>query len=97
MREMNVDELAALHDNLSDLVSAGKEEEAREYLCSHLPRLPEELKNQILGFMFFEAIVDEAREIEGVAKMQKDGISAIQALQALKKELRAKKESPSES
>ena len=47
--------------------------------------------------MFFEAIVDEAREIEGVAKMQKDGISAIQALQALKKELRAKKESPSES
>jgi len=85
--EMNAGELGAFYGNLSALAVGGKEIEAREYLRHHLSRLPVELKNEILGLMFFEAIVDEANEIEAVSKIQEEGILAIKALEAVKREI----------
>lgn len=84
---MNTEELGAFYGNLSALVAEGKEKEANEYLSHHLSRFPEDLKNEILGKMFFEAIVDEAREIETIADIQEEGVSTIKALEILKKEI----------
>ena len=88
---MNIEELTSLYDNLSALVAQGKEDEAREYLGHNLARLPEDVKNQILGEMFFEAIVDEAQEIKAIANAQEKGISALRALETLKKEIEKEK------
>lgn len=93
---MSTEELGAFLDNMSALVSENKETEAQEYLTHHVERLPEDLKNEILGLMFFEAIVDEARGVEVITNIQKEGLSAIKALESLKKEmLKGKKETTS--
>ena len=88
MKEMNAEELATFHDKLADLVAAGKEEEADEYLSHHLARLPEDLKNEILGRAFFQSLVDEAQEIEAIADIQKQGLAAVEALEAVKEAIR---------
>ena len=85
--EMTTEELSAFYDNLSRLVAEGDEDEAQEYLEHHIQRLPEELKNEILGTMFLKALVDEAKETEAIARIQEEGMTAIKALEVLKKEL----------
>lgn len=75
------------HDKLADLVAAGKEDEAQEYLSEHLQRLPEDLKNEILGLLFMDAIVQEAQEIESIASLQEQAISTIEVLEAVKKRI----------
>ncbi|OGG48568.1 hypothetical protein A2704_00500 [Candidatus Kaiserbacteria bacterium RIFCSPHIGHO2_01_FULL_54_36b] len=85
--EMTTEELSAFYDNLSRLVAEGDEDEAQEYLEHHIQRLPEELKNEILGTMFLKALVDEAKETETIARIQEEGMTAIKALEVLKKEL----------
>ena len=87
MQKMTTDELAAFHDNLLNMLERDGEEAAKGYLGRHLQRLPEAVRHEILGRIFFEEIVNEAREIEAIAKVQEQGLMAIKALEALKKEL----------
>ena len=84
---MTTDEIAAFHDNLADVLAREGEDEAQAYLGQHLQRLPEEVRNEILGRMFFDEIVQEAREIEAIAEAQKKALQAHEVLTALKKEL----------
>ena len=84
---MTTEELSAFYDNLAPLIARGEEDEAREYLEHHIQLLPEELKNEILGTMFLKALVDEAKETEAIARIQEEGMTAIKALEVLKKEL----------
>ncbi len=92
MKEMTTEELVAFHDNLATLVE-GDEEAARVYLGRHLQRLPKELREEILARMYFEEIVNEAQEIEAIAQAQEQGIAAVEALQAVKKELEKRENS----
>lgn len=87
MQEMNAEELAAFHDNLADVLTRDGEASAQEYLGLHLSRLPEDLRNEIMGRIFFNEIVNEAQEIEAVAKAQQEGLDAIAVLETIKKEL----------
>src|SRR3989344_992495 len=85
--EMTTEELGAFYGNLAALVARGEEDEAQEYLEHHIQRLPDELKNEILGTIFLKALVDEAKETEAIARIQEEGMTAIKALEGLKKEL----------
>ena len=87
MKRMDTEELAAFHDNLADVLARDGEEAAQTYLGQHLQRLPGELRDEIVARTFFDEIVNEAREIEAVAQAQQEGIAALEALEAIKKEL----------
>ena len=89
---MNTDELVAFHDNLSELLVEGREDDAREYVGQHVHRFPEEIRGEIMAEMFLQAIVDEANEIETIADFQKEGALALRDLASLKKKLEADNE-----
>ncbi len=86
-KEMKNEELQALHDNVAQLLTEGRQADAKEYLEHHVSLLPEELKNEILGLMFLEAVAEEAEEQQSIESMQKEGLDAMQALKAIQKEL----------
>ena len=87
MQEMNAEELAAFHDNLADVLARDGEKGAQAYLGLHMQRLPEDLRHEILGRMFFSEIINEAQEIEAVASAQVEGLAALEVLEAVKIEL----------
>lgn len=91
---MTTEELGAFYKNLSALVAEGKEGDAEEYLNHHLPILPEELRQEILGRKFFKALVDEAEETVAVVQAQEASLAAAEALLEERKKLENKAETP---
>lgn len=88
MSEITIDELILIHDQLAALVEQDKEEEARALIAKNLSRLPEEIRKEMLARMVLDELVNEAREIETIAGIQKQGIEATEVLLALKEELK---------
>jgi hypothetical protein len=84
---MNSQELETIFKHLASLVASGKEYEARAYLGEQLPKLPEDVRNEIMFEMFVEAVQQEAQGREGIANLQEESITAIRSLQDAKKEL----------
>ncbi|OGG66976.1 hypothetical protein A3C21_02745 [Candidatus Kaiserbacteria bacterium RIFCSPHIGHO2_02_FULL_59_21] len=79
--------VADTYEKLAELVSTGKEAEAHDFLASRMKQLPEALQADILGIMLAEAVHEEAREMEAVQQVQKEGVAAMKALVALKESL----------
>lgn len=88
MSEITIDELVLLHDQLAALVGQDKEEEARALIGENLSRLPEEVRKEMLARTVFDELINEAREIETIAGIQRQGIEATEVLLALKEELK---------
>ncbi len=84
---MNKEELAAVHDKLVELAQAGNEQAAEAYLIEQMPRLPEDLRKEIIARAYFESLVDEAEETEAIAAIQERGLAAIEVLENALKEL----------
>ena len=94
---MNTEELAAFHDNLADVFARDGEAAAKKYLGQHLARFPNELREEILARIYFQELMDEAGEIEAVANAQQEGVAAMEALLAIKRELEKRHEGPGEA
>ncbi len=88
---MNIDELAVVYDTISDFIDAGKEKEASEYLSLHFERLPEEVRNEILGRIFANSIVEEAKGVQVVEDIQQEGMDMVKALLSMKEKLKQEK------
>ncbi len=84
---MNSQELEHIFKHLASLLAAGKDHEARAYLNEQLPKLPEDIRNDIMFEMFTEAIQEEARDRQAIAKLQEESITAIRSMQETQKEI----------
>jgi hypothetical protein len=81
---MNYDELM---NGLATLLQNGSEEEARTFLTDHYLDFPEEIREKI-GFAFLaEALTQQAAEMEAVSDVQRQGLTMLDALGAVKREL----------
>jgi len=76
-----------LYAELMDLIEAGDEAKAREFLTDHLTEFPEEVQNKIAFAFFEEAVVNQAEEETAIRDFQKEGIETMTQLEKLKKGL----------
>ena len=86
--EMTQQELEQAYDKLVELKDAGDEQGIKAYLKQQMPRFPEDVRGEILARTYFDALVEEADEIEAIASIQK---ACLAALEALQKELEEQK------
>jgi len=72
------------HDRLTALVEAGDNNGARELLKDRFAQLPEDIHGRILTILLAEAIEMEAIALDETLAIQKEGITALKALEELK-------------
>jgi len=84
---MNKEELEAFYGKLAELTERGTEGEVREYVNYHYPRLPEDVRNEILFNTLHDAIKDEIRTEAAILKTQEEGLAAADKLEKLKIDL----------
>ena len=89
MDTLNADQILEINEKIADLVSQGRESEARQYLSEQLPRFPEKLRNEIMTELFVTSIIDEAAMKESIAHIQEEGIRTIETLEGVKEDLKA--------
>ncbi len=77
---MDADELTALYDTLTTLVTEGKEDEAQKLLADVMSRLPQELQEEIVFEAVSQTIKDRAEEIEAQEEIQTDILVAMRIL-----------------
>ena len=80
-QEMNTEELTAVYDKLLELTGAGNGDAAQTYLIERMPRLPEEVRKEIIARAYFDSVVEEVAEIEAIADIQREGLAAIEILE----------------
>lgn len=82
---MNTD-LEATFQQYNDLVAAGKEEEANTFIAAEFEKLPQDLKDELLGEMLTIAIEDETEPQRAVADLSTEGIEILKKLDEIEKE-----------
>ena len=80
-----------LYDEFMVFVEKNDEEGARSFLVDNLQKFPEEVQNKLIITFFGEAITKEAKGLDGVNKMQKQGLDAMNQIEKLEKVLEDKK------
>ena len=84
---MTQEELEAFYDKLSALNASGTEGEVREYVSYHYPRLPENVRQELLFHTLVDAVNQTAREDAAIGQIQKEGLAAIEKLEELRREV----------
>jgi hypothetical protein len=84
---MNIQEIEAFQEKLSQLIAAGNEAEVRAYIDGNFPRLPEDMQNDIAASMLTSSMEDEASEIDVITDLQEKGLAAATELETMKAEL----------
>ena len=84
---MTQEELEAFYEKLSSLTENGTEGEVREYVNYHYPRLPENVRQELLFHTLVDAVDKTAREDAAVEQIQEEGLAAIEKLEQLKSEI----------
>lgn len=84
---MTKEELDTFYDKLADLTSHGTEEDVRAYINDQYPRLPEDVRNEILFNTLLTSVQDEVREGRAVDQLQEEGLAAAEALEQAKAEI----------
>ncbi len=80
-QEMTTEELAGVYDKLVTFAQEGKEEQAKTYLSAQYARMPQALQREITTRLFFEAVAQEADEIQNIAAIQEEGLKAIEIME----------------
>ena len=86
----DTDTFEGLYNEFLGLVNKGDEAGARNFLIENLQKFPEEVQDKLTFAFFEEALTDEAKKNEGIAKMQKEGLEAISQIDKAKKILEEK-------
>lgn len=84
---MDTTQLLDLYNELYDLASAGKETEAMARLKEEFPKLPSKVQGEILLRMSLAEMKEEIAQTEAIAKVQKQGLDLIKAIEGLKDEI----------
>ncbi len=84
---MTKEELAAFYDKLTELTEHGTEESVRAYVNDQYPRLPENVRNEILFNTLLTSAQDELQEGRVIDKIQEEGLAAAEALEQVKVEI----------
>ena len=76
-----------LYEEFLRLAEAGDENAARAFLTDRYKDFPEEMQEKVMFAFFSEAVTKRAAEIEGVTKIQQEGMEMLTKLIAEKKKL----------
>lgn len=76
-----------LYTELMNLIEAGDEAVAREFLTAHLTEFPEEVQNKIAFAFFEESVLNQVEEESAIREFQEEGIETMSQLKKLKKGL----------
>lgn len=81
---MTKEELVAFYEKLSALTDSGTEGDVRAYINQEYPRLPEDVRNELLFNTLLTSVKDEAREEASIADIQQKGLAAAESLENTK-------------
>jgi len=87
MTTFNEKELQQVREHIAELVKTKSETEVRTYIDEQFPRLPQVMQDELRISMFVSAIDEETRELNTIAKIQEEGLTASVELEAMKKEV----------
>lgn len=85
-------EVANMREEIANMIGSKTEAEVRAYLDANLARMPKEMQEELLMSMFITSIRQETEEIKTLAAIQKEGLSAIEELEVMRKEAEAEQE-----
>lgn len=74
-----------LYNEFLVYVNKDDEEGARKFLIDNLQKFPEEVQDKITFAFFEEALLDKTKGMKEIAKMQKQGLEAINQIDKAKK------------
>ena len=94
MEPLTSEEIQKVNDKVADLIAQGSETEAKQYLAEQLPRFPEKLRKEIMLEMFVSSMIDESATRESIAHLREQGVTAVETLEELKKDIEAEGASP---
>lgn len=84
---MTKEELAVFYQKLAALTETGTEADVRAYIDQQLPRLPEDVRNEVIFSSLFSAIEEEAQEEAAIAEIQDQGLAAADSLEKAREEI----------
>ena len=84
---MKKEELEAFHEKLSELTQAGSEDDLREYIDYYYPRLPENVRQELLFHTLVDAVKQTAREDAAIAQIQEEGLAAAEKLEQAREQI----------
>jgi len=84
---MTQEELTAFYAKLAELVEKSTEKEVREYIHHYYPRLPDNVREEILFNTFLDAVNEQGRGETLIEQVQKEGLEAADELEELKADL----------
>jgi hypothetical protein len=78
---MNTEEMNELYSKIAALEARGDTEAAKALLMEHLPRLPENLRTEIMLEMFTSSLEAEASGLAFKRTLQEEGLRAAKTLE----------------
>lgn len=84
---MTQEELTAFYAKLAELVEQSTEQEVREYINHYYPRLPDNVREEILFNTFLDAVDEQRKGEVFIEQIQKEGLEAVDALEELKADI----------
>ena len=73
-------QLQQIWTRYNELLSEGKDDEARTFIMEEFPKLPQDLREQLLGEMLTIAMEDEVEGQAARTELQEEGIDSFKAL-----------------
>jgi len=83
-------ELQRVMTRYTELLEKGSEAEARAFVLEEFPKLPQDVREQVLGEMLTMAIEDKVEEREATKALHEEGIAAFKALDEMEKKAKEK-------
>jgi len=74
-----------LYNEFLTYVDKSDEQGARAFLVDNLQKFPEGIQDQLIFVFFEEALMDETKNIKGIAEMQKQGLDAVNQIDKAKR------------
>ena len=82
-------QLQNILNRYNGLLDQGNEKEARTFVMAEFPKLPQDVKEQLLGEMLTIAIEDKVEEREATRELHEEGITAFKALNAIEEDVKS--------
>ncbi|HVN26593.1 MAG TPA: hypothetical protein VMT99_03010 [Candidatus Paceibacterota bacterium] len=74
-------------ERLQEVVAAGDEAAAREFVMQHLHEFSDEDRRAIIVSLATEALSRDAEEIDGLLSLQENGVKTVHALEKIQEKI----------
>jgi hypothetical protein len=85
-KTMSAAGVAKMQAKIATMIETAPESKVRAYVDKQFPKMPEEMQQNLLADMLITSLRDEAAELDAIGLIQKEGLAAIEQLDAMKKE-----------